>query len=73
MKDLPKIQKIGWLLTGAAVLALLLTVLVSLVGGAGVGFLFWIQLLLILPVGLVGLALLAYHWFIISKRTGRRL
>lgn len=73
MNDLPRIRKIGWLLVAAAAVGLLVTLLISVAGPGGFGFLFWALMLVLTPVALVGLALLGYHWFIISKRTGRRL
>lgn len=57
----------------AAAVGLLVTLLISLAGPGGLGFLVWTLLLILVPLALVGAALLAYHWFIVSKRTGRRL
>lgn len=73
MIDLTRIRKIGWLLVAGAALGLLLTLLITVVGPGDFGFLTSILLLIITPVALVGLTLLAYHWFKVSKRTGRRL
>ncbi|MGO1523372.1 MAG: hypothetical protein ACTHV8_06740 [Nesterenkonia sp.] len=73
MNDLPRIRRIGWILVAAAAVGLLVTLLISLAGPGGLGFLVWTLLLILVPAALVGAALLAYHWFIVSKRTGRRL
>lgn len=73
MNDLPRIRKIGWLLLTAAAVGLLLTLLISVAGPGGFGFLAWTLLLILTPAALTGLGLLAYHWFKVSKRTGRRL
>lgn len=73
MNDLPRIRRIGWMLVAAAAVGLLVTLLISLAGPGGLGFLVWTLLLILVPAALVGAALLAYHWFIVSKRTGRRL
>lgn len=73
MRDLPRIRRIGWLLVAAAAAGLLVALLISVVLSGGLGLLIWTLLLFVGPVALVGAALLAYHWFMISKRTGRRL
>lgn len=73
MNNLGNIRKLGWLLVAAAAALLVLSLLLSIAGAGGLGFIFWMLLLIIGPAALVGLALLALHWFKVSRRTGRRL
>ncbi|WP_150461622.1 DUF2207 domain-containing protein [Nesterenkonia ebinurensis] len=72
MADLEKLNKIGWLLVGAAVLTGLL-VIIGLFNGLGFWGAFWSFLFIVLPLAVIGLALLGKRWFKLSKRTGRRL
>lgn len=72
MKDLRKLFICGWLLVAFATIALL-AVLAGVIRGASLGAALTVLLLLAVPAALVGLGMLGYRWFIISKRTGRRL
>ncbi len=72
MADLEKLNKMGWLLVGAAVLVSLL-VIIGLFNGLGFWAGFWSFVFIVTPLAVIGLALLGKRWFTISKRTGRRL
>ena len=68
MNDTNSLQKLGWALIIIAVLVVGVAIVIGLIRA-------FFQLLFILavPLALAGAALLAWRWFIISRKTGRRL